>query len=225
MPHSRLVNLYGASEDAADVTWYEAHRQRLSLYACPLVVLSPTRRSMCSTATANPCPLACPGNSTSGGRPGPRVPQPSRADCGHLSPRSLWLRAEARLYKTGDLARYLPDGNLEFLGRVDHQVKIRGYRIELRGDRDGPRATSSHSPGRRPGQGRRPGDACLVAYVVAEPEPRAAPAPLPDTLLPAYMLPSVYVFLDALPLTPNGKIERRACRHSTRHAQRWQKPM
>jgi aspartate racemase len=119
----------------------------------------------------------------------------------------------ARLYKTGDLARYFPDGTIEFLGRMDHQVKIRGYRIEL-GEIE--TILEEHS---RIGQavvvGREEtrGDKRLVGYVV----PNGAPAPDTSELrsfvqrkLPDYMVPSAFVFLDALPLTPSGKVDRRA---------------
>src|SRR5262249_35233250 len=116
-----------------------------------------------------------------------------------------------RLYKTGDLARYFPDGNLEFLGRVDHQVKIRGYRIELR---EIETALEQHPAIRQAvvlAREEAPGDTRLVAYVVTGQEPGPTSSDLRRFLtpiLPAYMLPSAYVFLDALPLTPNGKIER-----------------
>ena len=121
-----------------------------------------------------------------------------------------------RIYRTGDMARFLPDGNIDFLGRADYQIKLRGHRIEpgeieaqlekcagvlqavvvLREDREG--------------------DQRLVAYLVAE-TAEAATATLRAALqiefqakLPAYMVPSAFVFLDALPLTGNGKIDRKA---------------
>ncbi|KAB8141160.1 amino acid adenylation domain-containing protein [Chloroflexia bacterium SDU3-3] len=117
----------------------------------------------------------------------------------------------ARLYRTGDLARYLPDGNIEFVGRADQQVKIRGFRIEL-GEIES--ALRQHPQVREAavvvrGQG---GDKRLVAYVVPQGYAPAA-AELRAALrqvLPAHMLPSAYVALDALPLTPNGKLDERA---------------
>ena len=119
----------------------------------------------------------------------------------------------ARLYKTGDLARYLPDGSIEFMGRIDHQVKIRGFRIEL--------GEIESVLGQHP-QLREvvvdvyepvPGDKRLVAYLV--PEGTSAPTPLElrDFLkpkLPEFMVPSAFVFLHALPLTTNGKLNRKA---------------
>lgn len=118
----------------------------------------------------------------------------------------------ARIYKTGDLARYLPEGNLEFLGRVDHQVKIRGSRIEL-GEIEAVLAThpavlESVVLARE----TAPGDNRLVAYLVAR-DPVPSSHELHSFLherLPEYMLPSAFVLLAALPLMPNGKIDRHA---------------
>jgi amino acid adenylation domain-containing protein len=118
-----------------------------------------------------------------------------------------------RLYKTGDLSRHLPDGRIEFLGRLDHQVKVRGFRIELGeieacllGHR-GVRATVVLA------REDAPGDVRLVAYVVPAAEPAPAPAELralAGESLPAYMVPADFVLLDSLPTTPNGKLDRRA---------------
>jgi amino acid adenylation domain-containing protein len=120
----------------------------------------------------------------------------------------------ARLYKTGDLARYLSDGNLEYLGRIDHQVKIRGFRIEL-GEVE---TVLSKQAGVReavvldcgPSDDKR-----LVAYVVLDAESPSTAEQLRKELrekLPDYMVPSSFVFLDAVPLTPNRKVDRRALR-------------
>ncbi len=122
-------------------------------------------------------------------------------------------RPGARLYKTGDLVRTLPDGDLDFLARLDHQVKIRGYRIEL-GEieiqlRAQPGVRETVVVARE--SASAPGDKRLVAYVVAEGRP--APAELAGGLrkvLPEYMVPAAFVVLDALPLTPNGKVDRAA---------------
>jgi amino acid adenylation domain-containing protein len=118
----------------------------------------------------------------------------------------------SRLYKTGDLARYLPDGNIEFLGRIDHQVKIRGFRIEL-GEIE---AVLSQHPGVQEAvvtvREDLPGDKRLVAYFVVR-QVTVSSRELRDFLrrqLPEYMVPAAFMRLDALPLTPNGKIDRRA---------------
>ncbi len=114
-----------------------------------------------------------------------------------------------RLYKSGDLARYLPDGNLEYLGRIDHQVKLRGFRIEL-GEieallRQHPAVQECIVIAQHTGQEQR-----LVAYVTAA---HAAATDLRNYLrahLPDYMVPSAFVTLPALPLTPSGKVDRKA---------------
>ncbi len=118
----------------------------------------------------------------------------------------------ARIYKTGDLARYLPDGNIEHLGRLDHQVKLRGFRIEL-GEietvlNEHPGIAASAVAAREDA----PGDKRLVAYVVNA-NGAIKPSELREhlrTKLPDYMVPAAFVTLDKLPLTPNGKVDRKA---------------
>jgi amino acid adenylation domain-containing protein len=137
-----------------------------------------------------------------------------------------------RLYKTGDLARWLPDGTIEYLGRIDHQVKLRGFRIEL-GEIE---AVLAQYPAVHEAvviaREDAPGEKRLVAYIIPDKETRR-PEPVlrmpkgdkesgPDALavselrsylqskLPEYMVPSAFVLLDALPLTPNGKVDRKA---------------
>ena len=118
-----------------------------------------------------------------------------------------------RVYRTGDMVRFLADGRLEFVGRRDHQVKVRGFRIEL-GEietvlarHEGLKACVVHV------REDTPGDQRLVAYVVpqpgAVPEAEAMRATL-RTSLPEYMVPNQFVVLDAFPLTPNGKVDRKA---------------
>jgi amino acid adenylation domain-containing protein len=119
----------------------------------------------------------------------------------------------ARLYRTGDVARWTPEGVLAYAGRADSQVKLRGYRVEL-GEVEA--RLKTHPEVREAVvqlREDRPGDQRLVAYVVAE---RGA-APTVEELrrfagekLPDFMLPSAFVFLEALPITPNGKLDRRA---------------
>jgi amino acid adenylation domain-containing protein len=122
-------------------------------------------------------------------------------------------RPGARLYRTGDQARFLSDSNLEYLGRVDTQVKVRGYRIEL-GEIESvlaahPAVQESVVIARE----ELAGDKRLVAYVVASHETPSLTTQLFDYLrerLPAYMLPAAVVILPSLPLTANGKVDRRA---------------
>ena len=119
----------------------------------------------------------------------------------------------ARLYKTGDLARYLPDGQIAFLGRADEQVKIRGYRIEpneiVSVLSQYPAVLESAVVARE----LHSGDKQLIAYFVASPEAQPCYTDLRDFLgarLPAYMVPSTFVRVDRLPLTPHGKLDRAA---------------
>jgi acyl-coenzyme A synthetase/AMP-(fatty) acid ligase len=139
-----------------------------------------------------------------------------------------WSVVGGRLYRTGDSGRYLPDGPIEFVGRVDQQVKIRGFRIEL-GEVEA--ALKRHSNVREAvvlAREDAPGDQRLVAYLVPRDLRLEIGDSAPDTLqspisnlprelrdflkdqLPEYMLPTVFVTLDALPLTPNGKVDRKA---------------
>jgi amino acid adenylation domain-containing protein len=119
----------------------------------------------------------------------------------------------ARMYKTGDVARFLSDGEIQCLGRSDHQVKIRGHRIEL--------GEIETVLGRHPAIGENAvvatddpsGTKRLVAYLVPKPGQSPKVSDLRgyvEKSLPEYMVPSLFVFLDAFPLTPNGKIDRKA---------------
>jgi amino acid adenylation domain-containing protein len=128
-------------------------------------------------------------------------------------PNSFSKEPGARLYKTGDLARYLPDGNIEFLGRIDHQVKVRGFRIEL-GEVEA--VLGEHSKVFQSVVLAREeafGDKRLVAYVVPRDRAAATGNELRAYLkekLPEYMVPSAFVVLKSFPFTPNGKLDRNA---------------
>ncbi|MEO1348693.1 MAG: amino acid adenylation domain-containing protein [Cyanobacteria bacterium J06635_15] len=119
----------------------------------------------------------------------------------------------SKLYRTGDLGRYLPDGNIEFLGRVDHQVKIHGFRIEL-GEievtlRQHPAVQETAVLAREDPSGNQR----LVAYLVPNKQSKLTTSELRSFLqekLPEYMVPAIFVLLKAIPLTPNGKIDRQA---------------
>lgn len=118
-----------------------------------------------------------------------------------------------RLYATGDLVRYLPDGNIEFLGRSDRQVKVRGFRIELGEIETALNTHPSLQDAVVVARADVSGEKQLVAYVVPSPQTSVSPAELRDSLkqrLPEHMLPSTFVFLEALPLTTNGKVDRQA---------------
>jgi aspartate racemase len=119
--------------------------------------------------------------------------------------------SDARLYKTGDMVRYLPDGNIEFQGRIDFQIKIRGFRIEL-GEIE---AVLEKHPGVAQAvvtAREVNGEKRLTGYIVALPNAVTAVElrHYGKELLPEYMLPADFVFLKSFPLTPNGKVDRRA---------------
>ncbi|MCK4359258.1 MAG: amino acid adenylation domain-containing protein [Candidatus Cloacimonetes bacterium] len=118
-----------------------------------------------------------------------------------------------KLYKTGDLGRYMPDGNIEFLGRIDYQVKIRGFRVEL----EEIEAMLKQHPDVRQTvvvtRNEQPENKYLVAYVVSKKKQVSISSELRCFLkqrLPDYMVPSNFVIIDSLPITPNGKVDRHA---------------
>jgi len=137
----------------------------------------------------------------------------------HMSSRSNMSYISKRIYKTGDLARWLWDGNIEFLGRIDYQVKIRGYRIEtgeiedrlLKHEQIKEAVVVVKETFREVHERKDNEDKYLVAYIVGIGE--LLVSELREFLageLPGYMIPSYFVLLDKIPLTPNGKIHRRA---------------
>ena len=130
-----------------------------------------------------------------------------------LTPLDKGGEQPSKLYKTGDLARYLPDGDIEYLGRIDNQVKIRGFRIEL-GEIEA--VLLSHPQVREAvvlvNESDRPEDRALVAYIVPN-DPACTTQLLREFVkrqLPDYMIPAYWLVLEKLPLTSNGKIDRRA---------------
>ena len=177
-----------------------------------MVVRSLTPRSICD-AQLNPVPVGVAGELHIGGE-GLARGYLNRPDltAEKFIPDPFSDTPGARLYKTGDLARYRPDGNIEFLGRIDHQVKIRGFRIEL-GEIE---STLAQHPGVREAvvvaREDDSGDKRLVAYLVGTPQTELEVGALRAFLkakLPEYMVPAAFVMLDALPLTPNGKVDRK----------------
>ena len=121
-----------------------------------------------------------------------------------------------RMYKTGDLGLFRPDGNIEFIGRADHQVKIRGYRVEL-GEVE---AVLRDLPGVHDAvailKENPPTDSSLIAFVTSDRSPGSASPHLQELMrrrVPPYMVPAAVIVVDALPLLPNGKVDRHALKH------------
>jgi amino acid adenylation domain-containing protein len=223
MPQRVLINLYGSSEVAADVTWYDATH---------CVEKVPIGRPIANTQiylldrNFQPVPIGIPGEIYVGGdglaqgylnRPDLTSKKFISNPFGQEKLDFLGNSHQKVLFKTGDIGCYLPDGNIEFLGRGDCQVKIRGFRIEL-GEIEA--ALSQHSSVSTAAvllQEKAPGSQRLVAYLVPNSGFRNSHPELISELrsflkhkLPDYMVPSAFVLLDALPLTPNGKIDRLA---------------
>ena len=209
----RLVNAYGPTEGVITASGWEVPRRDPG----PAVSIGrplPDRRLAILGPGLTLAPPGVAGELCLGdphlargymGRPGLTaeqfVPEPS-AD-----------RPGRRLYRTGDLARWRPDGGIEHLGRDDHQVKVRGFRIEL-GEIEA--ALGKHVAVRDGAvmvREDRPGDRCLVAYVVPEPGFEPVWSQVREELsrvLPEYMLPAAFAVLESLPLTANGKVDRKA---------------
>jgi surfactin family lipopeptide synthetase C len=223
MPQRVLINLYGSSEVAADVTWYDATH---------CVEKVPIGRPIANTQiylldrNLQPVPIGIPGEIYVGGdglaqgylnRPDLTSEKFISHPFGQEKLDFLGNYHQKVFYKTGDIGCYLPDGNIEFLGRGDCQVKIRGFRIEL-GEIEA--ALSQHSSMSTAAvllQENEPGSQRLVAYLVPNSGFRNQQPELISELrsflkhkLPDYMVPSAFMLLDALPLTPNGKIDRLA---------------
>jgi amino acid adenylation domain-containing protein len=204
-----LTNLYGPTEAAVDVSCWTCPRDE----AADVV---PIGRPVWNTAlyvldaALKPVPVGVPGELYIGGVQVARGYQGRAAmTAERFIPDPFSAEGGARLYRTGDRARWRADGAVEYLGRLDFQVKVRGFRIEL-GEIEA--ALLEHEGVRECAVLAREdatGDRRLVAYVVGEAEAEA----LRDRLrrsLPEYMVPSAFVFLEALPLTANGKLDRKA---------------
>ena len=218
LPACRLINLYGSSEVAGDVTYYEVNGEAVT----PTI---PIGRPIDNTQIhilderMQPVPLGLRGEIYVGGENLARgYHDRAELTANRFSADPFSMRPGARLYRTGDLARYRADGNIEFLGRIDQQVKIRGCRVEV-GEVEV--ALKQHvdvrdcviaPAGGLLGEGDRAlSDAALTAFVVPG-QRRPAATELRAFLkknLPDFMLPANFVFLDDLPLLPNGKIDRR----------------
>lgn len=214
---AELHNLYGPTEAAVDVSHWTCLRND-SRFTVPIGKPIANVQLYVLDAALQPVPVGVPGELYIGGTGlGRGYWQRPDLTAEKFVPNPFSLMPGARLYKTGDQARYLPAslGNIEYLGRLDHQVKIRGFRIEL-GEIE---AALRQQAGVREAvvlareMEHQPGHKQLVAYLVASQQPAPSLSELRSNLqkqLPEYMVPAACVFLEALPLTPNGKVNRHA---------------
>jgi amino acid adenylation domain-containing protein len=218
LPHLQIWNIYGPTEATANASAARIIPGGEVTIGRPIA----NTQIYILNSLLHPVPIGVPGELYIGGAGVARgyLNRPELT-AGKFIPDPFSAAPEARMYQTGDLARWRPDGNIEFLGRTDHQVKIRGFRIEL-GEIEAAlgqhpavreavvlaREDAARDPSASLGTEKR-----LVAYVVAEREPLPTTTDLRNFLkakLPEYMVPAVFVLLEALPLMPNGKIDRRA---------------
>ena len=210
----RIFNNYGPTENTVVTTWCPVDVDTETDSAPPIGRPIDNTQVYVLDPHLNPVPIGVAGELCIGGDGLARgyLNQPElSAEKFIRNPFSTG--AGAQLYKTGDLVRYLADGNIEFLGRIDDQVKVRGFRIEL-GEIE---TVLCQYPGVQESvvlaREDTPGDKRLVAYVI----PDGGSATLAPELrgflrqkLPDYMIPSAFMTLEAMPLTPNGKVDRRA---------------
>lgn len=212
--HPRLVNMYGITETTVHVTYRPlsmADTAAGSVIGRPI----PDLEIYLLDAQLRPVPQGTPGEIFVGGaglgRGYLRRPELTKE---RFIDNPFGGKPASKLYRSGDLARWLPDGDLEYLGRIDTQVKIRGYRVELNEVvavlNAHPAVQASAVVARKDGTA----NLRLLAYVVIR-EGKAPPAAgelrnLLRTRLPDYMMPALFLHLRNLPLTPNGKLDRNA---------------
>jgi thioesterase domain-containing protein/acyl carrier protein len=210
----RLLHVYGPTETTTYATWYHVQQVEEGAATIPIGRPIANTEAYVLDGRMQPVPIGVPGELYIGG------PGLARGYLGRPELTAEKFVANpfsdevgARLYKTGDLVRYLADGNLVYLGRIDHQVKLRGFRIEL-GEIE---STLRRHAGVRESvvllREDAPEQKRLTAYVVPAGPSRPSARELRAFLrkvLPDYMVPSAFVLLDKLPLTPNGKVDRRA---------------
>jgi amino acid adenylation domain-containing protein/non-ribosomal peptide synthase protein (TIGR01720 family) len=211
-PQCQIFNHYGPTEATVGTLTYRVADKPDGELSLPLGRPLPNTQIYLLDSQLQPVPIGIPGELYIGGAGVARGywQQPdltaARFVCDPFN-----SAPQARLYKTGDLAYYQPDGNLVFLGRVDDQVKIRGYRVELG---EIAAVLAEHSAIREGMAIARPdarGNAQLVAFAVTQPGQAVTPETIQaflQTRLPEYMVPAQVIPLTAFPLTPNGKVDR-----------------
>jgi amino acid adenylation domain-containing protein len=212
---TRLINSFGLTEATIDSTYFET--QTIGLSGEQLVPIgSPFANTQIYILDSyfQPVPVGIIGEIYIGGAGLARgYLQRPDLTAEKFIPNLFSQKPGDIIYKTGDLGRYLADGQIELVGRIDNQVKIRGFRIEL-GEIE---SVLNQYPGVQANvvivREDKPGDQRLVAYIVSKSKPDINTPEVRSFLqekLPNYMLPTAFVILDKLPLTPNGKVDRKA---------------
>ncbi|ODH00063.1 non-ribosomal peptide synthetase [Nostoc sp. KVJ20] len=215
-PPKRLLHVYGPTENTTFSSWYLVQEVPESATNLPIGQPIANTQIYILDRYLQPVPIGVPGELCIGGDGLARgyLNRPDLTEEKFI-PNSIaeaQLAHSKKLYKTGDLARYLPDGNIEFIGRIDNQVKIRGFRIELAEIEvvltQHPQVGDAIVIARED----KPGIKSLAAYLIPE-----GKQPISSELrsflkekLPDYMVPASFTVLEALPITPNGKVDRRA---------------
>lgn len=212
----RLINSYGPTETTIVATYFEVppdDDERWSSVEVPIGRPIPNARVYVLDQRLQPVPIGVPGELYVGGAGVARgyLNQPALT-AERFVPDPFGTFPGGRLYRTGDQARYLASGDIEFLGRVDDQVKIRGFRVELAEIEAALLRDAAVEHAAVLLREDQPNDRRLVAYVVPR-ESSVAAHELRTRLraaIPDYMVPDVFVLLDAMPLTPNGKVDHAA---------------
>jgi len=215
-PGRRFINGYGPTETSVAATFYPVSASLPGTNTIPIGRPSQNKSLYVLDQKLRPVPVGVPGVLYIGGVGLSRgyLHRPDLT-AERFIPDPFSSHPGQRLYNTGDLVRYLPDGNLEFLGRVDHQIKLRGFRIEL----EEIEAVLNQFPGVKMAavavHEDQQGDKSLIAYIMSDNSGAAALSAqeLQNFLkarLPDYMVPARFMVLDQIPLTHNGKIDRAA---------------
>ena len=210
MPGSGLYNLYGTSE-VWDATWFDPRESSRPRERVPIGRPIRNVQTFVLDARLQPAPIGVAGELHIGGAGLARgyLHRPELTEAKFIEHP---FSAGERLYKTGDTARWLPDGNLEFLGRMDQQIKMRGFRIEPEEIETLLRRHPAIADVAVIAREDVAGDRRLAGYVVPSDGDLPHASELRSFLqekLPEYMVPSVFVKLDTMPLTPSGKLDRR----------------